>query len=47
MCCVVCMSSSINERMCGTEKKHNLPVMEHETEQKIAKRNDSEGGCQR
>lgn len=24
--------------------KHNLAVMEHETKQKIAKRNDSEGG---
>lgn len=25
------------------EKKHNLPVMERETKQKIAKRNESEG----
>lgn len=26
----------------GTGKKPNLPVMEHETKQKIAKRNESE-----
>lgn len=39
----LCISSSINERACKTEKTHNLPVMEREAEQKIAKRNDSSG----
>lgn len=28
----------------GVGGEHNLAVMEHETKQKIAKRNDSEGG---